>query len=735
MTLTKLSFALALALSASIASAQGPEPILLDGPFVSFEGQRDAVVRWSTRGPTPTIVDYGFTGANEAELIEDLRPKTTHTVRLPNLARNSVYRYRILFSEDAGEDGTADYPLNTAFDFSAPAMPAVEPYPTDAFSETYARAAEYILAGSGIDRGYCIDLGCGDGRLGWEIAKRSQLHVVGFSSDAEAVQCGREALLRAGVYGSRITLRHADPGDLPIPDLCANLIISTEALTGAPPSASAESVTRKLRPEGGAAYIGVPLDAESRLAEWLSPASLSDLGQPVRPRLGAGSLAAWAVVRRDGPLSGAGEWTHAYADAGQSANSFDELVVGAAGETLEVQWFGLPGPDAMIDRQVRMQGPLSSAGRIYSQGNNRIITQDAYNGTILWSLEIPHMRRVNLPRNTGNACCDRRSLYLAVRDHCWRLDGVTGRRTASYHVTSDEADTSYDWGYVAVDEQRLYGSAVRRGNMDTGYIGPQFWFDHQSGPDTYNVCSDSLFALSKGSGEGLWTYQRGLIINPTISMAEGRLLFLESRSQAALESPARKLGPELWSDVSLVCLDSSTGDVLWQKPFDPGGPPIVIYLVAHDGLAAMVHSLGGAYHVRALSAATGDDVWQADDGWRSDNHGHHIQHPVIAQGRLHLEPHVYTWRSGEKLDVTFPSRSKCGTITGAAAMLHYRDYNDEVWDLRTDTQSEFNLLRSNCWVGMISGNGLLMSPESGGGCSCQWPIYTSLTYRAKDDYQ
>jgi len=95
---------------------------------------------------------------------------------------------------------------------------------------------------------------------------------------------------------------------------------------------------------------------------------------------------------------------------------------------------------------------------------------------------------------------------------------------------------------------------------------------------------------------------------------------------------------------------------------------------------------------------------------------------------------VYEWETGEPVDVVFPGRNKCGTISAAANLLHYRDYNDEVWDLGSNTQSEFNRLRSNCWIGMISGSGLLMSPESGGGCSCNWPVYTSLTYRTKDDY-
>ena len=59
---------------------------------------------------------------------------------------------------------------------------------------------------------------------------------------------------------------------------------------------------------------------------------------------------------------------------------------------------------------------------------------DSYNGFFLWSLEIPHLRRLNLPRDASNMCADDDSLYLAVKDACWQLDGDTGLRTQTHKL-------------------------------------------------------------------------------------------------------------------------------------------------------------------------------------------------------------------------------------------------------------------------------------------------------------
>lgn len=714
----------------SCVAAGGPP--VIDGPWVVFSGQDSATVRWRT-GPDAVCVLRWSEKGDEPRAIRAEGTAGVFAVVVAGLKRDTEYVYSIVAESDSGRTATEELVVHTEFDFSVPPLvPVTPPFVEDEPQRAAAKAAEFILRASGVDRGYCIDWGCGEGRLAYELARQSSLYVVGFSSDEAAVRRGRQRLIEAGAYGARVTLRHVPSLEsLPVPDLCANLIASGEALVGGVPAAGVEEVWRKLRPHGGRAYLGGPrrtVDRGQALADWLR-------GDPeVAGRLESAYAGEWAVLDRSAGLPGSGQWTHAYGDAGQTANSFDELVRGTAGDTLEVQWFGLPGPNAMIDRQVRMQGPVSAAGRVVSQGNDRLIAQDAYNGTILWSMETPGLRRCNLPRNTGNVCIDATDIYVAMRGHCWRIDAATGEQRASYPVVPAREAVEYDWGYVARVGGILLGSAVQQGSFDTGWIGPEYWYDDLEGPDTAHVCSDNLFGLRPTDGAVVWTYTDGLIVNPTIVADEERVCFLESRNPEALAAPGRKLETELWHHVYLVCLSATNGRRLWERPLDPFPKPVVAYAVLYDGLVGLVTSSDGAYHIRAVSAADGTDRWTAEHEWRSDNHGHHIQHPVIAEGRLYQEPRVYDWQTGQPFDVEFPARSKCGTITAAAHLLHYRDYNDEVWDLPTGTQSEFSRLRSNCWIGMISGNGLLMSPESAGGCSCQWPIYTSLTYRTKDDY-
>jgi len=723
-----LAIAIALGLPGVAASA----PPAIDGPWVTFAGQDSATVRWSTGPDVVCMLRWAEKGGEPREIRAE-GAAGVFAVAVAGLKRGTEYVYSIVAESGGVRTATEEFIVDTEFDFSVPPLrPASPPFADDGPQRAAARAAEFILRASGVDRGYCIDWGCGEGRLAYELARQSSLFVVGFSSDEAAVRRGRQRLIEAGAYGARVTLRHVPSLEgLPVPDLCANLIVSGEILVGGMPAPGVEAVWRKLRPHGGRAYLGGPRGAADRgqaFADWLR-------GDPeVAGRLESAYAGEWAVVDRSAGLPGAGQWTHAYGDAGQATNSFDELVRGTAGETLEVQWFGLPGPNAMIDRQVRMQGPVSAAGRVVSQGNDRLIAQDAYNGTILWSMETPGLRRCNLPRNTGNVCIDATDVYVAMRGYCWRIDAATGDRRATYPVVPVREGVEYDWGYVARVGDLLLGSAVQRGSFDTGWIGPEYWYDDHEGPDTAHVCSDNLFGLRPGDGTAAWTYTGGLVVNPTIVAGEGRVCFIESRSPEALAAPGRKLETELWHEVYLVCLSATDGQTIWERPIDPLPKPIVAYAVLHDGLVGLVTSSDGAYHIRVVSVTDGTDRWATEYAWRSDNHGHHIQHPVIAEGRIYLEPYVHDWQTGQPFEVEYPTRSKCGTMTAAAHLLHYRDYNDEVWDLQTGTQSEFSRLRSNCWIGMISGNGLLMSPESAGGCSCQWPVYTSLTYRTKDDY-
>ncbi|MBN2315484.1 MAG: PQQ-binding-like beta-propeller repeat protein, partial [Sedimentisphaerales bacterium] len=57
------------------------------------------------------------------------------------------------------------------------------PYPDDLLTQTYNAAAEKILAESQVRKGYALVLDCGEGRLAYELAKRTELEIVGLEKD------------------------------------------------------------------------------------------------------------------------------------------------------------------------------------------------------------------------------------------------------------------------------------------------------------------------------------------------------------------------------------------------------------------------------------------------------------------------------------------------------------------------------------------------------------------------
>ncbi len=182
-------------------------------------------------------------------------------------------------------------------------------------------------------RGYCLVLDCGQGRLACELAQRSELKIVAIDADADAADEGPE------IAGLRRLLR---PGHR------ASLTDRAGCLS----RATSPTWWSRMACFAAAGVPGNPRGGDA------SPASLRRRTPPgVRcGRRGTGttvgakpSASQWQVARRDdlrvGPapersgLDGSGQWTHQYAEPGNSACSGDRLVKGP----LTVQWFGEPG--------------------------------------------------------------------------------------------------------------------------------------------------------------------------------------------------------------------------------------------------------------------------------------------------------------------------------------------------------------------------------------------------------
>jgi outer membrane protein assembly factor BamB len=686
------------------------------GPVLTRLDANTVRIVWDTEQPCPTSLSYGE-DAPPSKVVEDPAPKTHHETTLSGLADQTIHYYRIRFRNAEGKELlTRIFEYDATLDYATlPRQIEESPFPADPLLDRYVQAAEEILAKSGVKKGYCLVLGSGEGRLAYEIAKRSQLTVVCIEEDEAKVAASRKLLDQAGAYGSRITLQQGQIEKLPFPDYIFNLVVSDSLLVnGELPSAPSE-LYRVLRPCGGVLCMGGPSDsapAPQKIQDWLT-------GFPKEEASLSKERGCWGMVRR-GALAGAGEWTHQYADASNSANSLDSLVQGG----LSVLWFGRPGPRPMLDRGTRSPAPLSTHGYLYVQGDRHLFGLDAYNGTLLWALNIPELRRANVPRDGSNMTAAPDALYVAVREACWKLSPDTGEIESVFQAAPGEDRDSYDWGYMACQGDFLLGSAVRHGALFIGADGE--WYDRND-EESFKVTSDVLFALDRHTGERRWEYRKGLIINPTLSASDDAIYFIETRNPAALAMDARRFGDDIFASQYMVALDPKTGKTLWEKPVQfEGGSWVFYMLYAKDTLVIL--STTDKYHLHAFDAKNGEQLWEQHYNWRRDNHGGSMQHPVIVGDVVYGEPSAFDLRSGRVVRETIPQRDKCGTMSGCANALVFRDHYHSIWDLATDKWTQLEGVRSGCWLSIIPAGGIVLAPEASSGCFCTHPIQTSMAF-------
>ena len=77
-------------------------------------------------------------------------------------------------------------------------------------NDRYAQAAQDIIEKTNISSGYCLDFGCGDGRLTYELAKRTNMFIYAIDSDLKNVEKTRKLLDETGLLGTQAMVHHCD---------------------------------------------------------------------------------------------------------------------------------------------------------------------------------------------------------------------------------------------------------------------------------------------------------------------------------------------------------------------------------------------------------------------------------------------------------------------------------------------------------------------------------------------
>jgi len=604
---------------------------------------------------------------------------------------------------------------------------SANPFPDDELTQLYQTTAKELIEAAGIKKGYCLVLDANEGRLAYELARQSELKVIGIEVDAKKVARAREKLVQAGLYGPRISLFQGTLKDLPFTKYFANLIVSDQALIDGTLTYTADELYHLLRPFGGKAILGGKKVKLDFIQKWQQAASNPDW--KLKQQNGN-----WATITR-APLLNSGEWTHIYADASNSACSMDSLK-----GPVQIQWFGRPGPRNIINRHSRPMSPLFKDGRLFVTANNQIIAVDAYNGTRLWDLEVPNSRILGALKDFGHIILTQEYLYIAVEAECWVVDVATGKVTSTFEAPQFIPEKNRYWGYLSTAGDQLFGTGKK---PTASYkILARLNCTVLEGDFRDMIISDYLFSVDRFTGKKLWLYRNGVMFNNTITVGKEYVYFIESRNERSISDEDGRLRIDYFtkSENYLVKLDRQTGKKIYEKPFKFPFNQIMYLSYAKNILLAV-----GSYNVRkhvhyglfAFDANSGDLIWK--NSYKGDEiggeHGEQWQHPVIIDNTIVQRPYAFDLKTGKKTKYQLErSGGGCGGLSGSTYYLYGRGSNPQMYQLTNKKVKGTPLTRVNrpgCWINIIPAGGLVMIPESSSGCTCDYPIQTSFVFIPK----
>jgi len=591
--------------------------------------------------------------------------------------------------------------------------------------------AEFIVSRLKMRRGLALDLGCGDGALAVEVAKRTGLRLTCLDPDPKTVARARDRVEAAGMYGTRVAADVGGLGKLAYPTGSANLIICGDEFAAGLRGRSLGEMYRVLSPNGVAVIGQSPAVAAKdtrltagQLAGWLKAAGIGTY-EIVKAN------GVWACIAKPRP-KGADEWRHRYHDPGNTHGSNDRLI----GSPLRSQWVAdwRAGDSAASfvagDGRVFLASLEHQTRRGYASVRTRtpyLRAIDAYTGIELWvreeAEELPLDRS---QRNYGAIQVDvalaGESLYLLGGRACYEFDVATGNSRALLGIPAEaEPDTKDIWLYLSSVGDLLYGS---------------------SGPPT-NIRGSWDLKYPRGNSKVVFAIDR-----------RTRKLRWISRKTAMTGSLAIGGGKMFYCDpgYGLHALDANTGKEIWANEQAGFAPKVDIvrgayyagkyWLVYHPTSGRFVNTKGraaraklssdstrNAREVAAFSAADGRRLFECPLGkgiagvsFSGGTVYGASQHS--SRGRLSAvdaETGTLKWTVGAYF--------KCSPITSAVNAVFARSYvarclDVRPWNRSKDAKSlrwyDITGYRSTCTYPGIPANGMLYI--QGPGCNCPHPV-------------
>ena len=569
-------------------------------------------------------------------------------------------------------------PRPVAIEQTTPVAPAFE------------KAADEILKRTGVREGWCLDMECGDGSLACELARKSDLRIVAITSDPALARSARARCIAAGLYGDRIMVHESPPGATAYPPYFADLIVSGASVLGGADVVDAAAAARVQRPCGGVVCVG---------------------------RSGA------LRVNVRGALPGAGDWTHQYADAGNSACSDDTVST-----PLVPLWFDDLG-QALTQRHGRGPSPLYLNGRVFSLGLHSLVAIDAYNGRKLWEFPLPGILEAydgdHLMGTAGTHspyCVAPHGVYVRRAGTCLRIDPVTGRELATFRAPRTAEGKPGIWGFIACEGGRLFGGLANPEHVVT------YRYQHGGNMAEQLTESSTLFAMDAESGELLWRYDAADSIRHNAIASGDGAVYLVDRSLALFDRERATPAGEHPAG-TLRALDAASGKELWHRQGVLG--TTLSLSTSHESLVVayqptrfqLASEVGGSLLV--LDTSNGQQRWQNEASYQS--------RIVINDRTVYAQGGAWDLLSGEKQTFEFSRSYGCGILAGGRNLFVYRSATLGYFDLNGSRKNEdFGGIRPGCWINALPAGGLVLVPDGSTGCKCSYQNKTWIALRPDD---
>ncbi|MBN2023558.1 MAG: PQQ-binding-like beta-propeller repeat protein [Pirellulales bacterium] len=549
-----------------------------------------------------------------------------------------------------------------------------------------AKAADAIVRETGVREGYCLDLGCGDGRLALELARRAKLRIYAVDPDPRNVEKARDLFVREGLQGVRVVVHQADPKSIPYADYFADLVVSGRSVSDPAWLAEDSGDLRWARPFGGMTCLGPP-NAMRKAAR--------------------------------GPLEGVASWTHQYADPANTLCANDAQLHGP----LAMLWFR--DTDLfMPNRHGRGPAPLVDRGRMFVEGVDALRAIDAYNGRTLWEVAMPgillayHQEHLMGTAGTGsNVCLGGDRVFVHNGKKCLALDAATGRTLAEIQTPTAADGKPGTWGFLAFHDGILFGSLANTEHLVT------YRFLRSDMGQLYTE-SRALFAADPDTGKILWTHpaEHSLRHN-AIAIGAGRVHLID-RPLARGDEPQPKTQDAKGKQKPphepgrIVALDAKTGKLVWQSPPTAFGTMLVLSC-PHDVLLECYQAtrfrldseVGG--RMAAHRASTGEPLWDAKASYES--------RPLVNDRTIYAQPGAWDLLSGKKLPFQFARSYGCGILAGSTRMLVFRSATIGYFDLEGDKAlRNYGGIRPGCWINAVPAGGLVLMADAASWCTCSY---------------